>query len=272
MRARTTITTLLILILAGCGGGSKNEPDADAVTDGTPETVDDPAPPDGEDDPVDDPTPEPTTDPTIDETTDVELDETSDVETDVDTDAETDVVEDVDDEDAVGCLPPWGLINELIPNETGSEGGSEESFIEVLAGAGQSLAGATLEGVNGNGGATYFTITLTGAAGTDGYYVVSESASAIANTDQEHTSLNIQNGPDSVVLRDSCGTILDAVGYGTFTSTDVFAGEGTAVAVPAEGRCLVRCPGSPSTIDTDDNDTDFRAADPTPGADNPSCS
>jgi hypothetical protein len=72
--------------------------------------------------------------------------------------------------------------------------------------------------------------------------------------------VDFQNGPDSIVLRDS-GGVLDALGYGDFSSA-VFAGEGAAAADVAGGWSLARF----NLLDTDDNATDFTGLDaPTPG-------
>ena len=63
------------------------------------------------------------------------------------------------------------------------------------------------------------------------------------------------------MLRDSTG-ILDAVGYGDFTSA-LFAGEGAAAPVVASGWSLARI--SPA-VDTDNNAIDFAGLEiPTPG-------
>ncbi len=205
---------------------------------------------------------------------DVETDVPADIPDDVHGDSPADVHGDGDvlDEDAVACLPAWGIINEFVPDEHGAEGSSDETFIEIRTEAGVDLTGAVIECVNGDGGTVYLTVDLAGTVDTDGFFVVGEDA-AIANTDQVLNNLNgLQNGPDGLILRDSCGTILDAVGYGAFGVSDVFSGEGTPVAVGGEGTSLGRCPGAPASVDTDDNSADFvTIAVPTPGEANPAC-
>ena len=72
------------------------------------------------------------------------------------------------------------------------------------------------------------------------------------------------NGPDSIVLRDPDGGIVDAVGYGTFDPLEVFAGEGASAPDVAAGSSLARVFAD---LDSDDNATDFQvSASPTPGS------
>ncbi|MCS5670348.1 MAG: PEP-CTERM sorting domain-containing protein [Vicinamibacterales bacterium] len=56
------------------------------------------------------------------------------------------------------------------------------------------------------------------------------------------------------MLRDEFG-IVDAVGYGSFTSAQVFAGEGSPAPDPPAGSSVARWFAD---VDTDDNATDFR--------------
>ena len=126
------------------------------------------------------------------------------------------------------------------------------------------LDGLLLEGVNGTGGSVYLSVPLSGSIPADGVFVIADDAGGgttlVGNADLV-ADADFQNGPDSILLRDG-DTVLDAVGYGDFSSA-VFAGEGSpAVAVPA-GSSLARL--NPS-LDTDDNLADFTAlALPTPG-------
>jgi hypothetical protein len=83
----------------------------------------------------------------------------------------------------------------------------------------------------------------------------------VANADLV-LDFDFQNGPDSVVLRDA-GSVLDAVGYGTFAATDVFAGEGSAAVDPAPGNAIAR---HFANVDTNDNAADWLGLAPTPGS------
>jgi hypothetical protein len=75
--------------------------------------------------------------------------------------------------------------------------------------------------------------------------------------------VDYQNGPDSVVLRNASG-ILDAVGYGSFTASDIFTGEGGAAPDPLAGSSIARF--NP-LLDSNDNSVDFVVlTEPTPGS------
>ena len=111
---------------------------------------------------------------------------------------------------AVGFVarPAFGLpsISEVFYDAVGSDNG--HSFVELYGAPGTSLAGFVLEGVNGAGGGIGPSLDLSGAIGIDGLFVVADGlgdgttlvsdADAIANFD-------FQNGPDSIVSRDSTG-------------------------------------------------------------------
>jgi hypothetical protein len=120
-----------------------------------------------------------------------------------------------------------------------------------------------IEGVNGTGGTITHTLPLTGSFGADGLFVLADRTSAgttlVADADLL-LDFDFQNGPDSVVLRGAPG-VLDALGYGVFLETDVFAGEGAPASDPAAGLSLARLFAN---VDTDDNSTTVAAA-PTPG-------
>ena len=65
-----------------------------------------------------------------------------------------------------------------------------------------------------------------------------------------------------IPLRDETG-IVDAVGYGSFTSAHFFAGEGSPAPDPPGGSSVARWFAD---VDTDDNAADFRVlGEPTPG-------
>jgi hypothetical protein len=154
------------------------------------------------------------------------------------------------------------VISEVLYDVAGADSGAV--FVELYGAPGTLLDGLLLEGVNGTGGSVYLSVPLSGSIPADGVFVIADDggggATLVGNADLV-ADADFQNGPDSILLRDG-DTVLDAVGYGDFSSA-VFAGEGSpAVAVPA-GSSLARF--NPS-LDTDDNLADFTAlALPTPG-------
>jgi hypothetical protein len=76
-------------------------------------------------------------------------------------------------------------------------------------------------------------------------------------------NVDLQNGPDSLVLLKD-GVVVDALGYGSFGGSSVFAGEGLAAPDVAAGWSLARVFAD---LDTDSNAIDFVAlSTPTPGA------
>ena len=162
---------------------------------------------------------------------------------------------------AARALP---LVSELFYDAIGSDDGN--AFVELYGAPGASVAGLRLQIVNGDNGAITGTLILAGAFGADGLFVVADRTSAgttaISGADQL-LDFDLQNGPDSLVLRDANG-VLDAVGYGVFGAGLAFLGEGSpAVDVPA-GSSLAR---RFANVDTDDNALDFAAlAVPTPGS------
>ena len=76
-------------------------------------------------------------------------------------------------------------------------------------------------------------------------------------------AFDLQNGPDSLVLRGPDGSRIDAVAYGTFGASDFFAGEGSPAPDTPPGSSLARLFAD---VDTDDNRADFRVlGEPSPG-------
>ena len=156
------------------------------------------------------------------------------------------------------------LISEVFYDGVGSDNG--QSFVELYGAPGTLLDGLVLEGINGAGGGVTVTIALSGTIAADGLYLLADvdtggstgvpEPDAVANFD-------FQNGPDSVVLREAGGAVLDAVGYGVFDSGEVFAGEGSPVADAPAGSSIARLFAD---VDTDDNALDFAVlSSPTPG-------
>ena len=156
------------------------------------------------------------------------------------------------------------LISEVFYDGVGSDNG--QSFVELYGAPGTLLDGLVLEGINGAGGGVTVTIALSGTIAADGLYLLADvdtggstgvpEPDAVANFD-------FQNGPDSVVLREAGGAVLDAVGYGVFAPGEVFAGEGDPVADAPAGSSIARLFAD---VDSDDNALDFAVlGSPTPG-------
>jgi hypothetical protein len=155
------------------------------------------------------------------------------------------------------------VISEVFYDATGPDTGLV--FVELFGVPGTILDGMMLEGVNGNGGVVYRSVALSGEIPADGIFVIADDrgdgTSLVGNVDLV-AAVDFQNGPDSIVLRNAAG-VLDALGYGNFSSA-VFAGEGNAAAAVSAGRSLARLD---PLLDSDDNLADFSSLDvPTPGA------
>jgi hypothetical protein len=159
-----------------------------------------------------------------------------------------------------GALP---LISEVFYDAVGTDDGL--SFVELYGAPGTDLAGYVLQGINGTGGTVTDNVALSGVIPADGLFVVADGfvdgTTQVLNADQI-ANFDFQNGPDSVVLR-AGDAIFDAVGYGVFAASDVFAGEGNPGVDPAAGSSIARLFAN---VDTNDNASDFGAGAPTPGS------
>jgi hypothetical protein len=154
------------------------------------------------------------------------------------------------------------VISELFYDAGGPDAG--HVFVELFGAPGESLDGMVLEGINGGNGAIYRSIILTSMVPADGIFVIGDDdggVTSVANADFV-ADVDFQNGPDSVILRSESG-ILDAVGYGSFSATDVFSGEGFPAPDPASGSSIERF--NP-LVDSGDNSMDFSILEvPSPG-------
>ena len=107
---------------------------------------------------------------------------------------------------------------------------------------------------------------ISGEIPADGFFVVADSdagTTLVANADLL-ANFDFQNGPDSIVLRNALGELLDSLGYGVFGAAEVFAGEGSPAPDGAPGQSLARIYAN---RDSDDNAADFALFDsPTPGS------
>ena len=156
------------------------------------------------------------------------------------------------------------MISEIFYDAEGSDDG--HVFVELAGPPGTLLDGWQVEGVNGFDGGVGPTVLLSGSIPASGLFVLADrtgggsvfvpGADLVANFD-------FQNGPDSIVLRDEFG-VVDAVGYGNFTSAHFFAGEGSPASDPPGGSSVARWFAD---VDTDDNAMDFHVLGvPTPGS------
>jgi hypothetical protein len=155
------------------------------------------------------------------------------------------------------------VISEVFYDAPGADSGLV--FVELYGTPGTVLDGLVLEGVNGTDGGVYRSVPLAGSIPPGGVFVIADNAGGgstlVAEADLV-ADVDFQNGPDSIVLRDGAG-VLDAVGYGDFTSA-VFAGEGAAAIAAPAGSSIAR---HDPRLDTGNNLADFMVLDvPTPGA------
>lgn len=155
------------------------------------------------------------------------------------------------------------VISEVFYDAVGSDDGL--SFVELYGVPGTSLAGFVVENVNGANGAVGPSLALAGVIPASGIFVVADATAAGVSSVAGANLLldfDLQNGPDSVVLRQD-GNVIDALGYGVFAVGEVFAGEGAPAVDPAAGASLAR---RFADVDTGDNAADFVSlAVPTPG-------
>jgi hypothetical protein len=155
------------------------------------------------------------------------------------------------------------IINEIFYDSTiSSDGGT---FTEILGPPAMALDGYTLVGVNGNDGLDYATLALTGMViPADGRLVISKD-NTVANYDYISTTVDWQNGPDEVQIRQGT-TVIDGIcyGYAALLSCEG-ATNGPDVAA---GNSISRCPDG---RDTNDNFEDTAEAVPTPGTPNTTC-
>ncbi len=155
------------------------------------------------------------------------------------------------------------LLSEVFYDAVGTDDGL--SFVELYGLPGTDLSGLLIEGINGTGGTVTDSIALSGLIPADGLFVIADGladgTTQVADSDLI-ANFDFQNGPDSVVLR-AGEIVLDAVGYGVFAASDVFAGEGNPATDPAAGSAIARVFAN---VDTGDNASDFAAGAPTPGS------
>lgn len=172
------------------------------------------------------------------------------------------------------------MINEVLYDTVGDDN-PDLLYTEIYGPAGTNLDGWTLVGINGNGGAEYRTVQLEGDIPDDGYFVVGNTASVPnvddvvggsmgAGVDWQNAGSSSGDDCDGLELRNSSGTVVDAVCYGPCAAGHICHAEGDNAPdpFPAAGvnNAIARVPDH---SDTQDNSVDFVAvSDLTPGAPN----
>lgn len=156
------------------------------------------------------------------------------------------------------------VINEFLPDPSGSDGGRE--FVELLNTGPDpvTLADVRLQFANGAVGPEWATRWIGQAQAVlpaGGRFLIVDRNWLGAVPGDAEVALGLQNGPDAIRILQGV-EVADLVGYGPLTDSGLFEGQPVAV-VP--GRALAR---RPDGRDTGDNGADLVAAVPTPGAPN----
>jgi hypothetical protein len=172
------------------------------------------------------------------------------------------------------AAPAQTMMNEFFYDTQGTDDPTI-MFVEIYGPAGTNLSGWSLVGINGNGGAEYLTVPLSGTIPADGYFVV--GGSAVANVDQVVTAdfqnAGSQSGDDcdGIDLRNGTTTV-DHLCYGPCAAGHVCTGEGGTNApdpFPSTANPYSHLARIPDHSDTDNNGTDWVISNElTPGAPN----
>ena len=175
------------------------------------------------------------------------------------------------------------LINEVYVNQPGFDD-KKSTFVEIAAPIPNwedlPLDGYRLHAINGYNGKDYipqngngvsmFGHKLNSGNTSDGYFVIcNKKAKSSLPCDLKYKGTDFQNGPDNFVLK-RYGIEIDAIGYGSFSSSSNFVGEGTEVGYSYSdaGKSLSRWPLPNLFYDFDNNLIDFWKTQPTPGKKN----
>lgn len=164
------------------------------------------------------------------------------------------------------------VINEVFYDAAGSDTDGL-LFVELYGTAGMDLEGYRIVFINGDSGTETDAVVLPEGArvGEDYFYVVADSRDGDPTLTQVFgadlvDNFDPQNGPDTVILEDSSGTVVDRLGYGDLSAGVRYADGALFEGVPAPdvagGRSLERnVPGQ----DTANNAVDFvERSTPTP--------
>ena len=164
------------------------------------------------------------------------------------------------------CTPTSLLINEV---RTGSSASAKEEWVEIYNPCGNAI---TLTGklvyrsdTNTSATDTSTLATITSASiPAGGYFLIANSGyTGTANISPfDSTSVGMADGGGGVGLRDSGGTLLTSMGWGTAKNTFQ---QGTAAAAEGTNQSIAR---KPNGTDTHHDNVDFKSSTPTPGAAN----
>ncbi|MDD5088918.1 MAG: hypothetical protein PHI18_09005, partial [bacterium] len=174
------------------------------------------------------------------------------------------------------------VINEILYDTQGDDD-PDQLFTELWGLPGTDLSGWSLVGINGNGGAAYRTVPLSGTIPADGYYVVGNTASVPnvdlvlgdggygVGVDWQNAGSSESEDCDGIDLMNGA-TLVDHICYGACADGHVCTGEGGSNAPdpwPTSGGPNYAIARMPDHQDTDNNGTDWVATDQhTPGAPN----
>ena len=184
---------------------------------------------------------------------------------------------------SASALSAQVVINEVCYDAPGGDNG--QVFVEIFGPAGTDVSGWQILGYEGNAtsagtpnSADEFTFPAGAVIPADGILVVADvdgsGNTTVANVDFTDSDIDLENatgsGGDAVVLIDAMGNVVDAVGYGVISGSNIATAgaasgqpffEGTPTFDPFAPNCIARTNG----VDTDDNLADFDVAFPTPG-------
>ena len=173
------------------------------------------------------------------------------------------------------------MINEVLYDTGPGDDDPNLMFTEIYGPPGTNLTGWSLVGINGNGGAEYRTVPITGSIPADGYFVVGNTASVPnvdfvcggamgAGVDWQNAGSTSGDDCDGLDLRNGA-TVVDHVCYGPCAAGHICTPEGASNApdpFPSGGinRAIARIPDH---SDTDQNGVDWATTETlTPGAPN----
>jgi hypothetical protein len=176
------------------------------------------------------------------------------------------------------CIAPAAfsqvMINEFLYDTQGTDD-TNILYTEIFGPSGTDLTGWTLVGINGNGGTSYLTLTLSGSIPASGYFVVGgagvQNVTQVLPHDWQNAGSSSGEDCDGLELRNGSNVLVDHVCYGNCAAGHVCNGEGGTNApdpFPSQGvnYALGRLPDHQ---DTNNNGTDFVITDIlTPGEPN----
>ena len=182
---------------------------------------------------------------------------------------------------SLGSLSAQVVINEVYYDAPGSDNG--QVFVELYGPPGTDIGGWVIQAIEGSGSSASncnnesFTFPAGTTIGASGFVVVADDdgsgSTSVANANFIVSDMDLENSNEGLQLVDTSGAtpvLVDAMAYGTIDPTNVASGcnglgwfEGNPARDVFAPHSLER---SPAGNDTGDNDTDFFANNPTPGA------